>query len=71
MLNPFCGASKYALIILSFYYQSQQQVYQLDDNTLTLSKVNKEIADLDAIITENNLTVSAEQFDKKLITSFE
>lgn len=60
-----------ALIILSFYYQSQQQVYQLDDNTLTLSKVNKEIADLEAIITENNLTISAEQFDKKLITSFE
>ena len=60
-----------ALIILSFYYQSQQQVYQLDDNTLTLSKVNKEIADLEAIITDNNLTISAEQFDKKLITSFE
>jgi len=59
-----------SLIILSFYYQSQQQVYQLDDNTLTLSKVNKEIADLEAIITENNLTISAEQFDKKLITSF-
>jgi hypothetical protein len=59
-----------SLIILSFYYQSQQQVYQLDDNTLTLSKVNKEIADLEAIITENNLTISADQFDKKLITSF-
>jgi len=59
-----------ALIILSFYYQSQQQVYQLDDNTLVISKVNKELADLEALITENNLTISAEQFTKKLITSF-
>lgn len=59
-----------ALIILSFYYQSQQQVYQLDDNTLTISKINKEVADLQEIITDNNLMISAEQFDKKLITSF-
>jgi hypothetical protein len=59
-----------ALIILSFYYQSQQQVYQLDDNTLTISKVNKEIGDLEAIIADNNLSITAEQFDKKLITSF-
>jgi hypothetical protein len=59
-----------ALIILSFYYHSQKQVYQLDDNTLTIAKVNKEIADLQEIITDNNLTISAEQFEKKLITSF-
>jgi hypothetical protein len=45
-------------------------VYQLDDNTLTIAKVNKEIADLQEIITDNNLTISAEQFEKKLITSF-
>lgn len=59
-----------ALIILTFYYQSQQQVYQLDDNTLTISKVNKDLADLQEIIADNNLTINAEQFDKKLITSF-
>ncbi len=59
-----------ALIILTFYYQSQQQVYQLDDNTLTISKVNKDLADLQETITNNNLTISVEQFDKKLITSF-
>jgi hypothetical protein len=59
-----------ALIILIFYYQSQQQIYQLDDNTLTMNKVNKEIADLQEIITNKNLTISAEQFDKKLLTSY-
>lgn len=59
-----------ALIILIFYYQSQQQIYQLDDNTLTMTKVNKEIADLQEIITNKNLTISAEQFNKKLLTSY-
>ncbi|PHR85688.1 MAG: hypothetical protein COA59_01740 [Colwellia sp.] len=59
-----------ALIILTFYYQSQQQVYELDDNTLTIAKVNKDLSDLQEIITANNLTINAEQFDKKLITSY-
>ena len=59
-----------ALIILSFYYKSQQQVYQLDNNTLTISKVNKDLTDLQQVIADNDLTISAEQFDKKLITSF-
>ncbi len=58
------------LIVLTFYYQSQQQVYQLDDNTLTISKVNKKLTDLQELIAENNLTVDVEQFDKKLIASF-
>lgn len=59
-----------ALIVLTFYYQSQQQVYQLDDNTLTISKVNKKLSDLQELIASNELTVDVEQFDKKLIAAF-
>ena len=59
-----------ALIILSFYYQSLQQVYQLDDNTLTITKVNKDQSDLQEIIANKNLDISAEQFDKKLLSSY-
>ena len=59
-----------ALIILSFYYQSLQQVYQLDDNTLTITKVNKDLSDLQQTIVNKNLNISAEQFDKKLINSY-
>jgi hypothetical protein len=59
-----------ALIILSFYYQSLQQVYQLDDNTLTITKVNKDLSDLQETIANKNLTISAEQFDKKLLNSY-
>jgi len=63
-------AEKDALIILTFYYQSQQQVYQLDDNTLTIEKVNKDLADIQEIIANKDFTISAEQFDKKLLTSY-
>lgn len=59
-----------ALIILTFYYQSQQQVYQLDDNTLTIAKVNKELSDLQETIANKNLDINAEQFNKKLLTSY-
>lgn len=61
---------KNALIILAFYYQSLQQVYQLDDNTLTITKVNKDLNDLQETITNKNFNVSAEQFDKKLLSSY-
>lgn len=61
---------KNALVILLFYYQSQQQVYQLDDNTLTINTVNKKLTDLQEIIANKNLTISAEQFDKKLLSSY-
>lgn len=59
-----------ALIILVFYYQSLQQVYQLDDNTLTISTVNKSLSDLKETIANKSLEISAEQFDKKLLNSY-
>jgi len=59
-----------AFIVLSFYYQSLKQVYQLDDNTLTITKVNKDLTDLQATIANKNLAISAEQFDKTLLSSF-
>jgi len=59
-----------AFIVLSFYYQSLKQVYQLDDNTLTITKVNKDLTDLQATIANKNLAISAGQFDKTLLSSF-
>ena len=59
-----------ALIILSFYYQSQIQVYQLDDNTITLSTIEKDLQQVNETIATNSLDVSAEQFEKSLITSY-
>jgi hypothetical protein len=59
-----------ALIILLYYYQSLQQVYQLDDNTLTITSVDKKLNELQETITNKCLDISAEQFTKKLLDSY-
>ena len=59
-----------ALIILSYYYQSQLQIYQLDDNTITLSTIENHLAEVNVVISENELSISADQFEKSMITSF-
>jgi len=58
-----------ALIVLHYYYASLKQVYVLDDNTLTISNVNKEQQKLENFLTEHNLKVDTDQFDKSLIAS--
>ena len=52
-----------AINILYFYYQSLKQVYTLDDNTLTLDKVNLAINTLEA--TANNLSLDLTLFNYK------
>lgn len=59
-----------ALIILSFYYPSQRLVYTLDDNTLTLNTVEKEIEQVEQLICDYDLVVSADEFSKHLIASY-
>ncbi|OUR83759.1 hypothetical protein A9Q75_03810 [Colwellia psychrerythraea] len=59
-----------AMIILSFYYQSQLQIYKLDDNTITLSTIENHQQQLNEIIAESGLTISSEQFKKELIASY-
>lgn len=59
-----------ALIILLYYYQSLKLVYLLDDNTLTMSKVNQELDAINETIANNNFSITAEQFDKTLLTSY-
>lgn len=59
-----------ALMILSFYYQSQKQVYQLDNNTLTLSKLQNDIDELNSSISQLNLSISIEEFSAELLNKF-
>lgn len=59
-----------ALIVLNYYYESLKQVYFLDNNTLTMSKVEKDIAELQHVIAEDKLTVSLEQFDEDMLKGF-
>lgn len=59
-----------ALVILLFYYQSLQQVYELDDNTLTMATVNKDLSELQESIANKEFNINAEQFDKKHLASY-
>ena len=59
-----------ALIILSFYYQSQLQVYKLDDNTITLSTIENHQHELNDLIAESGLNISSDQFKKEMIASY-
>uniref|UniRef100_Q0HSU4 DUF3087 domain-containing protein n=1 Tax=Shewanella sp. (strain MR-7) TaxID=60481 RepID=Q0HSU4_SHESR len=59
-----------ALITMLFYFTSLRQVYLLDDNTLTLSSVDKELTELQAQCDALGLTLSAEQFEVTLLAGF-
>jgi hypothetical protein len=59
-----------ALIILNFYYTSLKQIYLLDDNTLTMSKLDKDISELNTRIENKNLTLSTDQFNKSLLVDY-
>ena len=59
-----------ALIILNFYYHSRKQVYLLDDNTLTIPELEKDIKRLDERAATLNLTISLTQFDESLLASY-
>ena len=59
-----------ALIVLNFYHQSRKQIYMLDDNTLTLSSLEQEINRLDEQLAHKNISVTLDQFNKTLISTF-
>lgn len=60
-----------ALVILHFYYQSQMQVYKLDDNTLTLNTVETALGKVKEQMTEHGLQTSEQQqFDKTMLNEF-
>ncbi|WP_258406124.1 DUF3087 domain-containing protein [Shewanella aegiceratis] len=59
-----------ALTIQVFYFSSQKLVYLLDDNTLTLSQVDKELEAVKARIAELGLNIGPEDFDESLLKKF-
>ena len=59
-----------ALVILNFYYASLKQIYLLDDNTLTMSKLNTDISELNRRIENLHLTISTDQFDKSKLADY-
>ena len=59
-----------ALTILAFYYTTQKQVFDLDNNTLTITSVQKNLNELYEQASAVNLTISADNFTTTLIDKF-
>lgn len=56
-----------ALIILKFYYKACYQLYTLDDNTITLSSLNKEQQLLSNFLDDHNLNICESNYSEQLI----
>jgi len=59
-----------ALIILNYYYQASQQLYLLDDNTITISSLNKELESVKEKISTLGLNISTDDFEQSMLKSY-
>ena len=58
---------KNAMIISYFNLQASRQVYQLDNNTLTMDELNEKIRVLDEKISELGFSISVEDYQPELV----
>ncbi|WP_448250463.1 DUF3087 family protein [Thalassotalea agariperforans] len=59
-----------AIAILVFYYRSLKQVYELDDNTLTINNIISELNKSITLAEENNLDHQIIKLDKNSLKNF-
>ena len=56
-----------ALSVSYFNLRASKQVYELDNNTLTMDSLDKKIVDLDKVICEQGLTISVDDYHRGLL----
>ena len=59
-----------AMSILNFSYRGSRQVYQLDDNTITLDDLDKSIAELEQTIADHGFDISVADYDPAMLTRY-
>jgi len=59
-----------AMISLNFYYQGSMQLWQLDDNTITIDSLKRKIAQLDQVLTDCNISVSTDDYQQSMLAQF-
>ena len=59
-----------ALTILKFYYTTQRQVFELDNNTLTMSSVTKELETIEEIEVSKSLSLDITSFEESWLDTF-
>ncbi|UTT86694.1 DUF3087 domain-containing protein [Vibrio pelagius] len=64
------SGNRNALTILFFYYTTQKQVYDLDNNTLTISSVKSALENLEKEADHWGIELSLNDFAKEMIAEF-
>jgi 4-amino-4-deoxy-L-arabinose transferase-like glycosyltransferase len=59
-----------AMVIMNYMYEGSKQLYQLDDNTITMDQLSIKISHLNAKLEETGLTVSTDQYDPSMLDQF-
>ena len=70
-INPAVEANDVnAILIMAFYYKACRQLYELDDNTITLSSLNTKSNELERKMEELNLSVDINDYNQDLLKAF-
>lgn len=59
-----------AMIIMNFMYEGSRQLYQLDDNTITMEDLGFKINHLETRIKDTDLNISTDQYDPQMLDRF-
>jgi len=59
-----------AFIVLNYYYTSLKQVYILDNNTLTISTVTRDMESLQERMKNLGIEVTTDQFERPMLIDF-
>lgn len=59
-----------AILIMAFYYQACRQLYELDDNTITLSSLTKKSNELERKIESLSLTIDINNYQQDLLKPY-
>lgn len=70
LLNAVKDDQLDAIIAMYFFYHGSKQLYELDNNTITMEELNSDLATLDTRIAQLNLSVTTDMYTEKLLTQF-
>jgi len=59
-----------AMVIMNFSYHGSRQLYQLDDNTITMEELNRSMDELDQLLARYQLEISLEEYRSELLERF-
>ena len=59
-----------AMLIMTFYYKACEQLYNLDDNTITISALNRKSNELKEKLEGLRIEINVEDYKQELLQRF-